>query len=294
MMKSKSEDLHILLAVIDTGGFSSAAEQLDLHVTKVSRAVSRIETGLQTTLLNRTTRRLELTQEGRDFVSQVRQGLSTLAHAEETLLNRSGKPRGKLRIDAASPFVLHQIVPHVEAFNQEYPDIELELSSHEGYVDLLEHKTDIAIRIGHLSDSTLHARKLGTSDLYIVASPGYIAKHGAPANLSALGEHKLLGFIQSKNLNYWPLGEGQQIAPDIASSNGEVIRQLTLSGSGISCLSGFMINEDLKQGRLVSLFAQAQMQPSERRNIHALYYKTSAIARRIEVFLDFIQPRLTL
>lgn len=293
-MKTKSEDLEILLAVADMHGFSAAAEKLNLQVAKVSRAITRLEQQLDTTLLNRTTRRIELTEEGRAFIAKVRAGIETLLQAEDDLLSNDNMPRGRLRIDGASPFVLHQIVPHISDFQKAYPEITLELSSNEGYVDLLENKTDIAFRIGHLSDSSLHARFMGHSDLFITASPEYLAKQGVPKNFDELQQHSLLGFINSKNLNFWPLGDGIQITPTLASSNGEVIRELTLQGSGISCLSGFMIKKDLRSGRLVSLFSQAQMLQTDRRNIHALYYKTSAVSRRITAFLDFIKPKLSL
>jgi len=293
-LKTRSADLELLIAVIDSGSFSAAADKLDLHVAKVSRAVSRIEQQLNTTLINRTTRRLELTEEGRQYIEQVRGAIQALLHAEESLVNQNSAPKGKLRVDAASPFVLHQITPHVADFLQQYPEIELELSSNEGYVDLLEHKTDIAFRIGHLTDSSLHARFMGNSELFIVASPAYIAKHGAPQTFDDLSNHQRIGFISSKNLNYWPIAPGIQITPTIATSNGEVARQLCLQGAGITCLSGFMINDDLRKGNLVSMFAQAQMLASERRKINALYYKSSAVSRRISAFLDFIAPRLTL
>ncbi len=294
MMKTRSADLELLIAVIDSGSFSAAADNLNLQVAKVSRAVSRIEQQLHTTLINRTTRRLELTEEGRQYIAQVRVGLQTLIHAEESLINQNSVPKGKLRVDGASPFVLHQLTPHVPAFLQQYPDIQLELSSNEAYVDLLEHKTDIAFRIGHLTDSTLHARFMGVSELFIVASPAYLAKHGKPQTFDDLENHQRIGFINSKNLNFWPIAPGIQIKPTIATSNGEVARQLCLQGAGITCLSGYMINEDLRKGNLVSLFAKAQMLESERRKINALYYKTSAVSRRISAFLDFIEPRLKL
>jgi DNA-binding transcriptional LysR family regulator len=204
--------LQILLTVVDTGGFSAAAEVLDIQVARVSRAVTRLENQLQVTLLNRTTRRVELTNEGRQFVDTVRIGLQTLQQAEEDLIVRGERPKGRLRVDAASPFVLHQIVPLVQEFKLAYPDIELELTSNEGFVDLIEKRTDVAIRIGKLTDSTLHARPLGKSKLYIVASSAYLAQRGLPKNISDLSHHCLIGFTGSKVLNQWPkiltIGEG--------------------------------------------------------------------------------------
>lgn len=293
-MLTRSDDLQILLTVVDTGGFSAAAEALDIQVARVSRAVTRLESQLQVTLLNRTTRRVELTNEGRQFVDTVRIGLQTLQQAEEDLIARGERPKGRLRVDAASPFVLHQIVPLVQEFKLAYPDIELELTSNEGFVDLIEKRTDVAIRIGKLTDSTLHARPLGKSKLYIVASSAYLAQRGLPKNISDLPHHFLIGFTGSKVLNQWPLKGVDQITPNVRASNGETVRQLTLSGNGIACLSGFMVNDDIAAGRLVPLLESEQVTNVGREQVNAVYYKTSTVARRISAFIDFIQPRLSL
>ncbi len=173
-MLTRSDDLEILINVVDSGSFSQAAETLGVQVAKVSRAVSRIEKQLGMTILNRTTRRLELTEEGRRFVDSVRAGLQQLRQAEEELAIGRALPRGKLKVDAASPFMLNQLVPLIQEFREAYPDIELELTSNEGYVDLLEKRTDVAIRIGKLSDSTLHSTFLGKSRVFVV---GYPQKH---------------------------------------------------------------------------------------------------------------------
>lgn len=293
-MLTRSDDLQILLTVVDTGGFSTAAEALDIQVARVSRAVTRLESQLQVTLLNRTTRRVELTNEGRQFVDTVRIGLQTLQQAEEDLIGRGERPKGRLRVDAASPFVLHQIVPLVQEFKQAYPDIELELTSNEGFVDLIEKRTDVAIRIGKLTDSTLHARPLGKSKLYIVASSTYLAQRGLPKNSSDLTHHCLIGFTGSKVLNQWPLKGIDQITPNVRASNGETVRQLTLSGNGIACLSGFMVKDDIAAGRLVPLLESEHVTHVGREQVNAVYYKTSTVARRISAFIDFIQPRLSL
>lgn len=293
-MLTRSDDLDILLTVVDSGGFSAAADILNIQVARVSRAVSKIEQQLGVTILNRTTRRIELTDEGRQFVESVRTGLLQLQRAEDELVKRGELPQGRLRVDAASPFVFHQLVPLMQDFRLAYPDIMLELTSNEGYVDLLEKRTDVAIRIGKLNDSTLYARPLGKSALHIVASPAYIARRGAPQKVADLSGHELLGFTEPKALNRWPLKSSEEITPSISSSNGETLRQLALSGNGIACLSGFMINDDLAAGRLVTLLNQDKINVSDREQVNAMYYKSSTVARRISAFIEFIQPRLTL
>ncbi|USD38686.1 MULTISPECIES: LysR family transcriptional regulator [Ferrimonas] len=293
-MKSRSDDLQLLLAVVDSGGFSAAADALGIQVARVSRAVSRLEQQLGVTLLNRTTRRVELTEEGRQFVYEVRQGMAQLLHAEAQLQSRLDTPSGRLRVDAASPFIQHQLVPLIAEFQQQYPQIELELTSNEGYVDLLEKRCDVAIRIGPLTDSSLHARQLGRSALHLVASPDYLAQCGIPENVEQLLSHRLLGFVGTRALNVWPLPEVGEIRPAISSSNGEVLRQLVLMGNGIACLSAFMIQDDLAKGRLVKLLELQTLPHTDRELVNAVYYRTTAIPSRIRAFLDFIEPRLTL
>nr|WP_086939538.1 LysR family transcriptional regulator [Thaumasiovibrio occultus] len=293
-MRTKSEDLEILITVVDTGGFTAAADVLDLQVARVSRAVSKVEAQLGVTILNRTTRRMELTDEGRQFVENVRVGLNQLQQAEDDLISRGDLPKGRLRVDAVSPFVFHQLIPLVPEFKQAYPDIELELTSNEGFVDLLEKKTDIAIRIGTLNDSTLHARPLGKSILYIVASPEYLSKRGFPSKTSDLRQHDTIGFSSPKVLNEWPLKGFDRITPSLTSSNGETIRQLAITGNGIACLSGFMVKKDIKEGRLISLLESEKISHSGREQVNAVYYKSSSLAKRITAFVDFIQSKLEL
>lgn len=293
-MLTRSDDLDILLTVVDSGGFSAAADALDIQVARVSRAVSKVEKQLGVTILNRTTRRVELTDEGRQFIEAVRIGLQHIQQAEADIMQRGELPKGRLRVDAASPFVFHQLVPLIQPFKAAYPDIELDLTSNEGFVDLLEKRTDVAIRIGQLDDSTLHARPLGRSPLYIVASPEYLARRGIPKQVNELHQHELIGFSGAKVLNRWPLKGLDAISPTLISSNGETVRQLVLAGNGISCLSGFMVNKDLEEGRLVSLLESEMSVNTGREQVNAVFYKSSSVARRISAFIDFIQPQLTL
>nr|WP_197468038.1 LysR family transcriptional regulator [Neptuniibacter marinus] len=293
-MISRTEDLEILLTVIDSGSFSAAARILDIQVAKVSRAVSRLEKDLDCTLLNRTTRKLELTEEGRIFTEQVRNGLHQLAEAEEKIRTLKGIPAGRLRVDAATPFILHQLVPLVAGFCECYPKIELELVANENIIDLIERKTDLAIRIGTLQDSNLHARFLGRSPLHIVASPSYLAQQGTPETPEALEQHKIIGFADAPHLNRWPLTPHVALSPTLSSSSGETIRQLCLAGQGLALLSEFMICEDLANGRLVKVLDNHITSPSNRELVHAVYYRNTTLSSRITAFLDYIHPRIQL
>src|SRR5471032_3605298 len=188
-MDINSDDLKIFVTVIDSGTLSAAAVHLGQTTSGVSRALSRLEDKLATSLLTRTTRRMELTEEGQLFLDRARTILDAMEEVEESIRIRHQKPAGRLCVDAASPFMLHCVVPHVAEFRAMYPDIRLELSSNDRIADLIEHRTDIAIRIGALSDSTLHARALSASALHVLASPDYLRRHGAPATPEDLAGH---------------------------------------------------------------------------------------------------------
>ena len=291
---AKTEDLEMFLTVVDSGSFSAAANLLDQQVAKVSRAVSRLENTLQCTLLNRTTRRLELTEEGHTFIKYARDGLNTLQTGEEAIKLLKQAPSGKLRIDAASPFVLHQLVPLIAEFNKQYPHITLDITSHDSIIDLLEHKTDLAIRIGELKDSNLHAKKLGVSKLHLVASPSYLKNTPTISHTSDLTQHKLIGFTDSPKLNNWPLKSPTALNFGLTASSGETVRQLCLANQGVALLSHFMIGDDLKSGKLIEILPGSISTPNNREIVQAVYYKNSAVSSRIMAFLDFIKPLLKL
>jgi DNA-binding transcriptional LysR family regulator len=190
--------------------------------------------------------------------------------------------------------MLHAVAPLVPEFRQAYPRVELELDTDELNIDLLERRTDVAIRIGALRDSSLHARPLGTSRLRVLASPDYLAAHGQPKNVAALAGHSLLGFTQPEALNRWPLRgrdeDGLLVAPTLRASSGETLRRLALEGAGIVCLSDFMTAGDRAEGSLVQVLARETL--DVRQPIHAVYYRNTQLAGRIRCFLDFLQQRL--
>lgn len=293
-LKTRSDDLALLLAVVEFGGFSAAADALNIQVARISRSVAKIEKALNTTILVRTTRRVMLTDEGKRFIDAISIGLQQIQRAELDIISTGNMPQGRLRVDAASPFIFHQLAPHINTFTKIYPDIEIELNSNEGIVDLIEKRTDVAIRIGKLEDSTLHASALGKSPLFIVASPEYIAQNGLPKTPNELKSHRLIGFSNIQSLNQWPITGLDNVKPTIAASNGETIRQLALSGSGITCLSGFMVKTDIESGRLISMLEPYRLMGTDRELINAVYYKSSSVAERVTAFIDFIRPRLTL
>ncbi|MCG7389972.1 MULTISPECIES: LysR substrate-binding domain-containing protein [Pantoea] len=293
-MKVTLEELRVLVAVADCGSITSAAELLDQTSSGVSRALSRLEAKLNSTLLHRTTRRLALTEEGQLFLTHARQILLSVEQAEEQIARRRETPSGRLRINAAAPFMQHVIVPLIGAFRQRYPLIQLELNTDDIVIDLLEQQTDIAIRIGELRDSTMRARMLGSSKVRLLASPDYLQKYGEPQSVEALAQHQLIGFSQLEMHNVWPVwqreGELLRIQPTIAASSGEIIRQLTLAGQGIARISDFVSHQDLAEGRLKEVLVQHTH--DIRLPVHAVYYRNAELASRITCFLDFLHEEI--
>ncbi|MDT3711761.1 MAG: LysR substrate-binding domain-containing protein [Pseudomonadaceae bacterium] len=293
-MKTNLDEMLAFVSVVNSGSISAAAEQLEQTASGVSRALSRLEDKLAVTLLRRTTRRLELTEEGAAFLAQARRILASVEEAEEQMALRRQAPAGRLRVNTASPFMLHVIVPLIGDFRARYPLIELELHSDDRIVDLLERRIDLAIRIGPLPDSSLHARPLCHTLRRVLASPAYLARHGTPQQVEDLAEHSLIGFTEPDRLNDWPLrhalGESWRITPALRASSGDTVRELALAGEGLACLSDFMTDKDRQRGELVEVLAARRV--DVRQPINAVYYRNSALASRITCFLDYLSERL--
>lgn len=293
-MKSTFEELKNFVSIVDSGSIVAAAEHLSQTNSAISRSLSRLESKLNVTLLERTTRSLKLTQEGELFLDKTRKILNDLNEAEESLLKSDRDLSGVIRIDSATPFVLHVIAPLMKEFNQLYPKIEIELNSHDQVIDLLQHKTDIAFRFGELTDSSLHAKLICKSRLYIVASPDYLANNGHPQHPQDIQNHCVIGFSKVQHLNTWPLhiaDEPLRVQPKLKASNGETVRRLALEGLGITCLSAFMITQDLKKNRLVALF-EDQIE-HDYQSIHAVYYQQEHLPKRVRIFIDFLAQKLS-
>lgn len=291
----KTEDLMAFLAVAENESFSKASVKEGIQIATLSRAIARLEKQLETTLFNRTTRKLVMTEEGAVFKGYAQQALNTLDLGQQHLLSHQKEPVGKLRIDAAFAFISHQLVPLLPEFRKLYPKVELELTTNDRVVDLLDNKVDVAIRIGDLKDSTLHARALGQSPLVVVASPDYLQANGTPTEVQQLSEHTLLGFSQASHLNNWHFKHAQNpLMFELHASSGEIIKQLCVNGMGITALSYYMIHRELNDGSLVEILPNTIHHPNRRESIQAVYYKQSALASRISLFLDFIQDKLTL
>lgn len=291
---SRSQDILIFIAVVDCGGFTAAANEMNIQVAKVSRAVQRLEHENECTFFHRTTRHVSLTEEGRLYLEYARKGIEQIALAEETVKSLKLKPSGKLKVDAVNAFHTYQIAPLIKGFSEKYPDIQLDLTSNENIVDLLEKRVDIAIRIGILKDSTLHVRTLGKSPMHLVASPEYLKKFGTPKSVGELSKHRLINYSSLNGFKRWPLKTLLVASPYIKVGSGEIMHKLCLEGTGIGMISNFIVANDLKNGNLVSVLSSEIKTPHDLENINAVYYKTASISPRINAFLDYLQSHLTL
>ena len=278
-MKATSEELAIFVSVVESGSFSRAAEQLGQANSAVSRAVKKLEMKLGVSLLNRTTRQLSLTEEGERYFRRVQSILQEMAAAESEIMETRNTPRGLLRIDAATPVVLHFLMPLIKPFRERYPEVTLSLVSSETIINLIERKVDVAIRAGTLTDSSLRARPLFNSYRKIIASPDYISRYGKPETIDDLKQHVCLGFTEPASLNTWPI-----------ACSGETLKQLCLSGNGIACLSDYMIDREIARGELVELMADKVL-PVEM-PFSAVYYSDRAVSTRIRAFIDFLSEHV--
>nr|WP_295710225.1 LysR substrate-binding domain-containing protein [uncultured Halomonas sp.] len=293
-MKSTLEEQQAFVTVVDSGSITSAAERLGISVSGVSRALNRLEQKLGATLLRRTTRRLELTEEGETLLEHCRRILAAVEEAEEAMLDRHNQPQGRLRVNAAPSFMQFVIVPLIGEFRASYPGITLELDTHDRFVDLLEQRVDLAIRIGELEDSSLHARLLGYSPLRLLASPAYLERASVPQSIDDLRDHSLLGFSQLDHLNQWPLiladGKRLHITPTLSASSGSTLIELAMAGEGIVCLADFMTITPRQNGALVDVLPDCTTLQTQA--VNAVYYRQATLSQRTRLFMEFLAERL--
>ncbi|MEH6402701.1 MAG: LysR family transcriptional regulator [Sneathiella sp.] len=290
MINTEIQELEIFVAVVKHGNFSKASEELSIAASVVSRSVKKLEDKLKVTLFNRTTRKINLTQEGEWLFQHAIEILQKVSTVENHLKKAQERPQGTLRIDAASAFTLHAIAPIIAGFNQKFDQIDIVLTSTDSVIDLIERNIDVAIRIGELSDSTLKAKKIGNCYRKIYASPEYIKTHEPISKVSDVSSHICLGFTKPDKLNTWPVvtqtGGYLEVIPEIEADSGETIKQLAIHGSGLACISSFTADQDVQDGRLVCVLKE-ETQPIPI-PVNAVFYSDNETSGRVRCFLDFL------
>lgn len=293
---NRSGEMQTFVEIVQRGGFSAAARSLCMTPSAVSKLVTRLEARLGAQLVHRTTRRLQLTPEGLAFHERSLQVLAAMDEAERCVASGAA-PRGRVRVNASQPFGQHLLVPLVPRFLALYPQVSLDIALTDRVVDLLDERTDVAVRWGRLTDSELVARRLGDTGQAIVAAPAYVARHGTPHTPQDLAIHNLLGSTYRRNVADWPVQlagrvEGVPVVGSVRAADGETLRRLALAGVGLARLSLYHIQRDIAAGDLVPVLED--FNPGDREPIHALYLgKPGRLPARVRVLLDFLAAEVT-
>src|SRR5271163_48564 len=257
---NRSGEMEVFARVVELGGFSAAARALRMSPSAISKLVGRLETRLGARLINRSTRALQLTPEGQLFYDRSTRLLADMDEVEQSVAEAK-VPSGKIRVSVNIPVGRQLLLPVVPAFLEAYPKLSLEISLTDQVIDLLEQRTDIALRSGPLKSSQLVARKLGAARMIVVGSPGYFARYGIPKTPEDLTQHNRLGFSYARVAKGWPLiDEGVQrtVPPsgNVQVSDGDALRVLAISGVGLVRLVSFMIRDDIAANRLVPVLKE--------------------------------------
>ncbi|RQR32792.1 LysR family transcriptional regulator [Burkholderia sp. Bp9143] len=292
----KFSALRAFVEVAEAGGFSSAGRRLDLAASSVVRAVDALEASLGTVLLNRTTRQVTLSDAGSVYYARAKRLLEELAEADALVADRGDEPSGPLRVSVPVAYGVRRIAPHVAAFLARYPKLDVDLQLSDERVDLVAGRIDVAIRLGEAAPSAeVVARPLGTFQRYVVASPDYLDAHGAPSTPGELVEHTCLRFHFGCDQQAWSFVDAHGaakvfVAGRFRSNHSEVLREAALGGAGIALLPDWLVDADVRSGRLRRLFEQYDVTPDTARSVvTALYLPNQRGSKRVTAFMDFVE-----
>ena len=287
-------DIVVFTKVVETKSFTGAAEQLGLPKSTVSRRLAQLEERLGVRLVQRTTRKLALTEIGEAYYARCARIVQDVAAAEQVVTDMQATPRGRLRITAPIDLSHRWIGGIAAAFCADHADITVELDATDRVVDLIEESFDVAVRFGQLAESTLIARKLCTIAMVLVASPSYLARRGTPATADELEAHDQLLFTPSPRNRSWtnvPGDASVEIAGParFSSNNYGAVRDIAVAGGGIALLSDFMISDDIRSGVLVPVLPAWGTRPLD---VHAVYAARTNLPPRLSLFLEHLARSL--
>jgi len=290
----KFEQMRVFIAVVDAGGFSAAAERLDMAKSAVSRRVSELEDRLGVRLLNRTTRRISLTEGGRVFHRRSKVLLADLEDNEAEITQAQGALKGALRIATPLSFGLRHLGPAIEQFMQLHPQVIPDLDLNDREVDLVHEGFDLAVRIGLLADSTLIARRLSPIHRVVCASPDYLRQYGEPRTPMDLERHPCLHYSNLSRRQGWqfPGPDGRPLQPNVhfalQANNGNVLADAAIAGLGVVLGPSFILSEHVQSGSLIPLL---QDYPLPELGLYVLYPSSRHLSRRARAFVDFLAER---
>ena len=284
-------EMEAFVSVVEQGGFTNAAGKLRISKSAISKHVSGLETRLGVRLLNRTTRRVSPTELGLSYYDRAITILADARAADEMITAMQSTPKGALRISAPVDLGNNQLSTAVGAFLQKYPDVSINMTLDDSYVEIIAEGFDIAIRIGDLIDSSMRARKLSETVTKLVASPEYLAEHGTPNTIDDLAKHHLLHYSNLSTGNTWnitaPSGEERQVRAvgRLTVNNGGSLLRAAESGLGIARIPCFIIDDAIAKGRVVPVLESL---PENRLSINAIYPPGKFVQPILRAFIDFL------
>lgn len=289
-------DLAVFARVVEQKSFTAAAASLRLSKSAVSKQIARLEQRLGTQLLQRTTRRLQVTETGRIVQAHAERLLAEAQAAEAAVQNLQDSPRGLLKVNLPMSFGLTHVAPLLPELMAQCPDLKIEVSFNDRRVDLLEEDVDVAVRIGELADSTLTARRLAPARVVFAASPAYLEKFGTPRHPDELKWHHCLIYSYMPEPNIWrfaaepgaPLSIQIPVQGALTANNGDALRLAALAGSGLARLPSFVIGPDIAAGRLVPVLEEFRVPDI---GIFAVYPAQRHLTPKLRAFIDFLSQR---
>lgn len=287
-------DIAVFVKVVERGGFSRAAQDLDLSRSVVSKYVSRLEERLGARLLQRTTRRIALTEAGSALFEQSRLALERLQEAQASASRYQAAPRGRLAVSAPVAFGVLHLGPWLPEFLEAHPGITLDLRLEDRFVNLVAEGFDMAVRVGALGDSSLVARRIAPTRQVLVASPAYVARHGSPAQPGDLAAHNCFVYTYAPSGNVWRFSRGGRevavaVNGNLRLNNGLLDREAALRGAGIALLPSFYVGADIRAGALVRLLPE--WRPPEL-GVYAVHPHRRHVPPKVRAFVDFLARRV--
>lgn len=292
--------MQAFVKAVDLGSFSRAAEEQELKVSTVSRYVSLLEADLGAALLNRSTRSLHLTEAGAAFYDRAVAILAEIDDARQSTAALNARPQGLLRVALPGAFGRRHVVPHMAAFQQRYPDVRLDLQLTEEIVDIIANGIDVCIRIGVLNDSTLIARRLAPHRRSIVASPGYLDRHGMPQAPADITRHACLLFALQARDAWFFKGSPETNETEVKVKGGfrandsDAVLQAAIDGAGLALLPTWLTADGLASGALRGVLTNWTWTiiPGPDRAIWGIYPPKKTLSPKVRAFLDFMAERL--
>ena len=284
-------EMEAFVSVVEQGGFTNAASKLGLSKSAISKHISSLEFRLGVRLLNRTTRRVSPTELGLSYYDRAIAIIADARAADEMITAMQATPKGALRVSAPVDLGNNQLSHAVGEFLQKYPDVSINMTLNDSYVEIIADGFDLAIRVGHLADSSMRARKLSETSTLLIASKEYLTANGTPKTIDDLSDHHLLHYSNLSTGNAWcitsPSGEERQVRAQgrLTVNNGGSLLKAAESGLGIARLPCFIIKDSIAQGRVVPVL---ECLPKNKSDISAVYPPGKFVQPVLRVFIDFL------